>query len=266
MTSAHGSPELSTNFQRRNHGGGLSWQHLFLSFPGNRRSTLSLGYTFDRAQSDDEEDSWNHAWDAGYTIGLTPRTEVDVGGGYQWIQPEETDDEHAFNYSAGLRHRFSPFTRGNLSYAERWDYEAASSRTDFTQLTRVRRVNGGLSSRLAERVTGSLAGSYLKADTDQEFALGDAEDYWEAVGSGSLSAELGETGFWGLGYSFARRQTDQTDEDYQLHNARTFYRRALGTWLAAEVSYIHERRYYDSASALRDYHENRVMFGLSATL
>jgi hypothetical protein len=200
-----------------------------------------------------------------YNLALSSRTEVGANVGYQWIDPSHGASERGVRYGANLAHRFSEHTTSSLTLSRSWNYAPATTRTDFSQLTRNQEIAGNLSLRLSRYIKASITSNFTAADTDNSFNVKDAKDYWQAYGQASLSGRSAEEGFWGLRYRLARRQTDGTDEDYFLQIGKLFYRHRLWKWLSMRFAYSHERRDHDPGSDEVDYHENRINFAIGAS-
>lgn len=257
--------DLSAPAQRRNHIGSVRWGHTFLTFPGNRRSELGFSYSADRGLGSEGLSYWNHSGAVSYSWAMSPRTAAGLSLGYQWIEPERGTVEQGVTYSGNLAHQFTEYTTGVLAFGESWDYEPASTRSDFTSLTRTRRVTGSLRSRLSRDLNGRVGAGYVEGDPKLEFGPIRTDEYWEVNGAAGVSGPVGNRGFWGLGYSLFRRQTDENSDDYLLQSGNLYYRHAVWEWMSATVSYLHERRDYDSESFLADYHENRISCGVTAS-
>ncbi|GAB4256618.1 MAG: hypothetical protein Kow0092_02820 [Deferrisomatales bacterium] len=288
------------------HQGGVSWTHTFLTFPENRRSSLRLAYNVERALFDEDEasgedsDYWDHSGSARYAFAWSPRTDVGLSAGAQWIAPDEDADEKswtagadlahrfseytsgtlsasrrlaylpeerrarsAWSFAGGLHHRFGRYTEGSLNASQAWDYQPASTTSDVTVLTQTRSATASLRSRLSERVRMNLGGSYLWGDPGESLG-GDGDDkYRQWGGNGGLTLSVQRTGLVGLSYQALRRRSDDPDDDYLLHVARLFASGRLADWLDARVAYTYENRDYKKDAGNDDYRDNRVTFGLN---
>ncbi|MFU8858013.1 MAG: hypothetical protein ACNA8S_13545 [Deferrisomatales bacterium] len=304
---------LSSGEVRDNHDGGASWSHLFDSFLSRSRSTLTLSYGVARVRYFDgdetvfrrigSDDHWSHTAMAEVSFAQSPRTDLAVRGGYQWIAPDEgstesswnagVDVEHRFSgrtvglagggrrlvylpeargaeqvwsYYGEVQHRFTERTRGNARWDQGWDYRPATSRTDATVLTESRRATARLESQLTRLLRGSMGAHYLWGNPRESLASGTSEKYWDAGGRGELVADWGRPGFLGLDYLAARRETDGSADDYLLQRGSVFCRRPVFSWLVAGLRYSHERRAYRGSSGQEDYFENRLYASVTATI
>jgi len=256
--------EFGSGVSRQNHKGAARWGHTLDALWGNRTAEVGLRYGADRGVVAGEGDYWVHDATLDVSMGLTPRTDGRLHGGHQWIIPDEGELERAFSWGGGLTHRLSERTHGQVSFAQAWEYQAATSQSEVTQLTETQRAQGSLTSRLAAHLTGTLGVSYLHGQTDQRFGVGQAE-YWESGADISVSGALGERTFWGAAYTFTRREAVGIDDDYDAHQGRLFVRHQVLRWLFTSLAYRQERRAYEAPSSRDDFVENRLSGTLTAT-
>lgn len=297
--------------RRDDHDGTVSWTHTLGSYLNNRRrSSLTLSYDAGRVLYSEPEDAaapsddyWSHMGTARYRITPSPRTDLSVHAGYQWIVPDEgegksswvggADADHRFSertrglagvghrlvylpeakraeeiwtYYGELRHRLSEHARGHLRWEHAWDYQPASARTGATVLTETRRATAGIEAQLTRVLRGNVRGHYLSGNPRETLSSEPGRRYWQGGGRAELVAELGLEGFLGAEYLAERRQTRDSGDDYFLHRGSLFYRRPVLSWLEAGLRYSHERRTYDASSAGKDYFENRVYASLTASI
>jgi hypothetical protein len=246
-------------------------------------------------------DYWSHMGTARYRISPSPRTALSAHAGYQWIVPDEGngqsswvggadadhrlsertrglvgtehrlaylpeagDAEKIWTYYAELRHRLSEHARGHVRWEHLWDYQPASARTDATVLTESRRAAAGVEAQLTRVLRGNVQAHYVSGTPRETLSTQPGGRYWQGGGRAELVAELGPEGFLGLEYVTARRQTQESDDDFFLHRGSLFYRRPVLAWLEAGLRYSHERRTYDGSSNRVDYFENRAYASLTA--
>ena len=284
---------LGDSLGRQTHRVDSSWGHRLLWFPDYRSAEVGISNAFERTLEEEGTSYWSDSVQARYSQGLSTRTTVGAHGGYKWIIPDEGDrqgswvggadvshrfsehtrgsaaafhsleyvsqDEEArrsWGYRGSLDHRFGRYTSGTLSASQSWQYEPATSRTDVTVLTRTRQVGGTVSHRFSKNLRGSARASYLEGDPQD---AGDGP-YWQGSGGATVTVTVGRDGFVGAGYSLTRRQTDESDDDFQTHTASLFYRKKLLDWLHASARYSYEREDFDAPSSQEGYRENRVSF------
>lgn len=297
--------------RRDDHNGTVSWTHTIGSYLNNRRrSSLTLSYDAGRVAYVEPEDVvapaddyWSHMGTARYRIAPSPRTELSVHAGYQWIVPDEgegqsswvggADVDHRFSertrglagvahrlaylpeardtrevwtYYGELRQRLSEHARGHVRWEHAWDYEPASTRTGATVLTETRRATAGAETQLTRVLRGTVQVHYVSGNPRETLSTEPGGRYWQAGGLAELVAELGPKGFLGAEYRAARRQTRDSNDDYFLHRGSLFYRRPVLSWLEAVLRYSHERRTYDGSSNQANYFENRIYASLTASI
>ncbi len=256
------SEEVSTGLGRQNHTGSISWGYSFVPFLGTNRTRVGLSYSVDRGLPDEGEKYWKHSWSGSVSHAWSPRTSGSAHVGYDWLRPEYGGDEHSISYGADLRHTFTRYTTGGIGFSEGWSYEPVSSRSDYTEITKTRRVYGSLSTRWGATLKSSVTASVVETESDQQFGGSDG-DYREGSVNANFSGRFGERGFWGAGYRFGRRWSDGED-DYTVHRWKGFLRRTWSRTWSTRLSFTHERRYYDAGSTDEDYFENRVSAQVTA--
>ena len=256
------SEEVSTGLGRRNHTGSISWGYRLVPFLGTNPTRVGLSYSVDRGLPDEGEKYWKHSWRGSVSHAWSPRTRGSAHVGYDWLRPEYGGDERSISYGANLRHAFTRYTTGSAGFSEGWSYEPVSSRSDYTEITKTRRIFGSLSTRWGRTLRSSITCSVVETDENRRIG-GNENDYREGSVNASLSGRLGERGFWGAGYRFGRRWSDAQD-DYTLHRWKGFLRQAWSRVWSTRLSFSHDRRYYDAGSTNDSYFENRVSVQVSA--
>lgn len=294
--------------QRQSHNVDAAWDHALLRSSGRALGVVTLSYRFEEDFADLQPDYWTQAVNLGYGQDLSVRTHVSARAGYEWghatdatadqswivgaealhrfsertsvsggveralqFVPEEGQFIDTWNWHAVLDHLFSEYTKGSLKASQSWEYRPVSSRTDFAAMTRTKRADASLTSKLWARTKAALSVSWELGQRDvQVEGTGNQEaaqagDYWESGAAATLDSGVAREGFWGARLEVNRRQEAGTDEDYVLGIASLLYQREFLTWLTGGLRYSFERRNYDAVSSLDSYYENRVYGSLTAT-
>lgn len=255
--------EVSTGERRDNHSGTLGWSRTFLPLADPRPTTVGVSYAVDRGLPGEGDRYWSHGVSVSLGRSWSARTTTSARVGYQWVRPDEGGDERSVTWGLDASHRFSEYTSGTIGVSQGWSYEPASSRTEFTELTKTRRASGALSTRWGRRLTSRVSASVVDAETRVEGAGASDDDYWEASAGADLSAGVGRGGFWGAGYRFSRRMSDAAEDRFRRHRWNGFVRWAWGRVWSVRLSFTHDRERYDDLPQ-DDYHENRVTAQVNA--
>ncbi|MBI5446754.1 MAG: hypothetical protein HY900_36765 [Deltaproteobacteria bacterium] len=257
---------LGTFSGRENRGVTATWTRLLVSFLQALRPTATFSYAVDRGRFKDGGSYWNHAWRAGYSVVVSPRTEAGVEGGVQRIVPADGKAVTSWLGTARASHRITDHTSATLSAGQTWEYAPVSSRGEGTALTRLRRVAGEVTSRLARYWDGNLSASFVEGDPDETSASQiDADPYWEGEGVAALQVRMGRDDIIWADSRWVRRVTEGSDEDFTLLAGSISYRRQIAKWLVGVLRYSQERRDPDGRSTLVPYREQRTYGSLAVT-